>query len=510
MSSSPDEMSTVEEKGAVMHTEMLSLPGLSRDDALFLASFPEDKKKKMLRKIDWRLLPVLLLLYLITYIDKANIGNAKIEGLLKDLHMSGREYNVALAIFFIPYVIFEVPSNIILKLFKRPSQYLALLVFLWGVIMTCSGLVKTYGGLVAMRFLLGLFEAGFFPGAILLISEWYLPNEVQTRIAVLYSSAATGGAFSGLLAFGISKMGGIAGFKPWRWIFIIEGCATLVAAAICFFCLIDSPALSSRWLDADEIRYLQLRQAARRITNSEEYRTKYFDWRILWDVLTDWKIVLLFFANWSQAVPNYALKFAMPSIMTGMGYKSANAQLMTIPPYACGAIMSYILARIADKKTWRMPFIVAPQLLLIVAYGILSAKAGNIKHNVGLCYFAVCLACAGLYPIFPGVSAWNVANLWGPTKRGMGIAYLIAVGNIGGLIGSFIYIDKEAPKYPTGYGTSLGFAAAGIAACFVLEYALWTINKKNEKVSEDEIRAMYTDEKLERMGDKSPLYRYAL
>lgn len=115
-----------------------------------------------------------------------------------------------------------------------------------------------------------------------------------------------------------------------------------------------------------------------------------------------------------------------------------------------------------------------------------------------------------MYPILPGVSTWNVANLAGPQKRSIGIGWLICVGNIGGVIGSYIYIEDEAPKYPTGYGTSFAFASAGIVACMTLEFALWTINKKNARYTEEHIRAQYTDEQLEMMGDKSPLYKYSL
>ena len=115
-----------------------------------------------------------------------------------------------------------------------------------------------------------------------------------------------------------------------------------------------------------------------------------------------------------------------------------------------------------------------------------------------------------MYPILPGVNAWNIANMPCPTKRAIGIGYLVCVGNIGGLIGSYIYIEDEKPRYPTGFGSSLAFASAGIAACLVLEYALWKLNKKKEGKSEEEWREIYSDEQLERLGEKSPLFRYAL
>lgn len=115
-----------------------------------------------------------------------------------------------------------------------------------------------------------------------------------------------------------------------------------------------------------------------------------------------------------------------------------------------------------------------------------------------------------MYPIFPGVNAWNVANSAGAAKRVIGIGYLICAGNIGGVVGSYIYIDSEAPRYTTGYSTSLSFASAGIVAMFLLEFGLWTSNKRNARMTEAEVRSKYTEEELERLGDRSPLYKYAL
>jgi len=161
---------------------------------------------------------MLLVLYLISFIDRANIGNAKIEGLLPDLNMTGTQYNIALAIFFIPYTLAEVPSNAILNLFDRPSIFMGAIITAWGIVMTCHGFVRNFAELCGVRVLLGLFEAGFFPGAILLISKWYLPGESQTRIAIFFTASAIAGAFSGLLAFGIANMDGVGGYEGWRWV----------------------------------------------------------------------------------------------------------------------------------------------------------------------------------------------------------------------------------------------------------------------------------------------------
>ncbi|KAL3457531.1 major facilitator superfamily domain-containing protein [Aspergillus heterothallicus] len=484
--------------------------GLSADDAYFLANFSEERRRKCVRKIDWRLCPLLAFLYLVSYIDKASIGNAKIEGMLTDLNMSGTDYNIALAIFFVPYTLFEVPSNVLLAKFKRPSVYLGLLTLLWGIVVTMTGLVQNFTALCAVRVLLGIFESGFFPGAIWLITQWYMPEETQSRIGLFYTASALAGAFSGLLAFGLAKMNGVAGYAGWRWIFIIEGVATVALAALCYLCLADSPALSGKWLDADEIRYLILRKQALRGRIVVDEKPSKFEWKTLFQVLTDWHLYMQILNFWSNTVPNYGLKFSLPQIIKNMGYTSANAQLLSMPPYIAGAVSAYAFGLLADRLRWRMPVIVSGQALVIVAFAILFAFAEAIEDNIPVCYFAVVLACIGVYPIIPGTNTWTSVNLAGARKQAMGIAFMISVGNMGGLVGSFIYLEREAPKYPTGFGSSFAFAAAGMVASLVLEARFWYVNRRNERMGRESVYQMYSDEELQLMGDRSPLFKYTL
>ncbi|KAL3450216.1 major facilitator superfamily domain-containing protein [Aspergillus insuetus] len=491
-----------------LHSEFADL---SSDDQEFLDNFSEEDKRKVIKKLDVRLIPMLAFLYLMAYLDRANIGNAKIEGLTDDLELSGTQYNIALSIFFVPYIILEMPSNMLLLKFKRPSHYIAIIVTLWGIVMTMTGIVQNFAGLVACRFLLGVFESGFFPAAVFTISRWYLPHETQVRIAIFYSASALAGAFSGLLAFAIAKMDGVAGLEGWRWIFILEGIASAAAGILTFFLLIDTPALSGRWLTADEQKYLELRQLAvqgnsARVRKAEESRK----WQIAKSVLLDWQLYLQTMVYWSNTVPNYGMKFTMPQIIANMGYTSSNAQLLTIPPYVVGAISAYFSGLCSDRFRWRMPFIVGAQVLVVVAFAVLFAKADDISSNIPACYFAIFLGSIGFYPINPGGNAWTMSNLAGPTKRAQGIAYMICLGNIGGIIGSYIYLEDEAPKYPTGFGSSLAFAGLGIVACLVLEFAYWKINQTRDQYAEDEIRARYSDHELEILGDRSPLFRYNL
>ncbi|KMU81012.1 phthalate transporter [Coccidioides immitis RMSCC 3703] len=399
----------------------------------------------------------------------------------------------------------------LLSFFKRPSTYIRTITVVPATAITFF-VLPTISESWSQRALPleYLSEAGFFPGAVLLVSRWYLPGETQLRIALFYCASALSGAFSGLLAFAIAKMRGIGGYNGWRWIFIIEGLASIALGAFAFFALVDSPALSKRWLEPDEIRYLELRQRAQRGRVVVDEDPGKFDWSTLWQVVTDWQLYLQIINFWGNAVPNYGLKFTMPQIIKNMGYSSAKAQLLTVPPYMLGGLVAYVSSLLSDRYKWRFPFIIFGQVCVVIAFAILFSKAENFKDNVAACYFAIMFACVGFYPITPGINAWTVNNLAGARKRAMGIAYMISIGNLGGIPGSFIYIEKEKPKYPTGFGSSFAFACAGIVATITLELAYIRINRRKAKMTLEEIHGKYTDEELQRMGDRSPLFKYML
>ena len=217
------------------------------------------------------------------------VGNAKAAGLNKDLKLTGSQYNIALTVFFFPYAIFEVLSNVVLKLL-RPSIWITILMLSWGTVMTLMGIVQNYNGLIATRCVLGLAESGFFPAASFLVTTWYCRFEVQTRLAVFFSAASMAGAFSGLLAFTLEKMDGISGLQGWRWIFIIEGIVTVAVACGCYWLLPDSPETAS-FLTSEEKDFICRRLAEDAGTGAGHVRTREaFQWKYLRAALTEWKI----------------------------------------------------------------------------------------------------------------------------------------------------------------------------------------------------------------------------
>ncbi|KAJ5688602.1 hypothetical protein N7462_002994 [Penicillium macrosclerotiorum] len=499
----------VEDCAIITTIDGIPVLGLRFEDAEFYRNFPPERRKRILRKVDIRLIPMLCILYLISHLDRANIGNAKTLGLSESLHLSGIQYNIALSLFFIPYVLLEVPSNILLKKFARPSLYLGALIVSWGTIMTLTGVVQNFGGLLVMRILLGIFEAGFFPGSVYLCSFWYMPKDLATRVAAFFCASALSGAFSGLVAAGISKMDGAGGYEGWRWIFIIEGLATVVLGISSFFLIIDSPRLSIKWLEPDEIRYLEIQHF---IKEGGQFRDeqKKTSWKDIWDMIQNWKIYLLSYIMFCQCACNYGTKFTLPTLTEAMGFSGTNAQLMTVPPYIAGAISAVLFSKISDRYFWRMPFIAAPLLLIIIGYAIIVGIKGELATHFGLSYFAIIIACMGIYPVYPATASWTVNNLAPSSRRAIGSALNICLGNTGGIVGSYMYLDRESPTYITGFGLSLAFGVSGLIMAIILEFYFIAANKRRSMMNDLEVREKYTDEELVALGDKSPLFKYTL
>ncbi|KAJ6071008.1 hypothetical protein N7467_012327 [Penicillium canescens] len=414
--------------------------------------------------------------------------------MVEDLKMTGLQYNTVLSI---------CDSNALL--------YLGLLVLSWGIVMTCTGLVQNFAGLMTTRVLLRILEARFFPGAIYLCSYWYMPRESASRISYFYCASALSGAFSSLLAAGIAKMDGIGGLEGWRWIFILEDLASVVLGVACFFMLIDTPAISKRWLNEEEIRYLELSMFIKQGgTNGDESTS--FKWRDLTMVLTNWRSALSYGKNargsTSKDIQSGTM-FTLPTITKAMTFSSTNAQLTSAPPYVAAAISAICFARVSDRFYWRMPFVAIPMLIVVTAYAIIMSLDGALEAKKGVAYFAVVLAVVGIYPIEAAAASWNANNIAPSSRRAAGIALMDCVGNVGGILGSFMYLEKESPKYQTGFGLSLALGGLGFFVALFLEWSYKVGNAKKDKVA-DEARVKYTEDELFDLGDRSPLFKYVL
>ncbi|KAK2466573.1 hypothetical protein APHAL10511_001435 [Amanita phalloides] len=461
-----------------------------------------EQERKLWRKIDIRLMPILSLMYLLSFMDRGNIGNAKIEGLSTQLDLIGNRYNIALTMYFIPYCIFECPANLVLKKF-RPSKWLPGITMAWGIIMTLMGLVKTYPQLVGVRVALGVAEAGLFPGVTYYLSLWYPRLQLQTRIALFFGAATLAGAFSGVLAYGISFMSGTRGFLGWSWIFIIEGLATVIVGFIAFFILVDFPA-TAQFLTPEERAFVVHKK---KYDNSSVGEEENFEMRHFWAALLDWQVWLHILIYMSTIAPLYGITFFLPSIIHDFGHSTAVSELLTVPPYVTATIVLYIWAYYSDKLKMRSPFIYMGLLCLVIGYAI---NLSNVPSGVK--YFGTFWLVVGSYASFPGVVAWLSNNLSGQYKRGIGMALQIGIGNFSGAIACNIYRPRDAPRYILGHGLEMMFVAIGLLCVPIAVISYITINKRREKMMQEALERgeELSPEEVRRLGDRSPDFRYVL
>ncbi|KAK0638944.1 major facilitator superfamily domain-containing protein [Cercophora newfieldiana] len=485
-----------------------------------LEQFAHLDQKAILRKMDMRLIPMLAILYLLSFLDRGNIGNAKIEGLQEDLNMTPDQYNWCLTVFFFTYAAFEVPSNLLLKKL-RPSRWLPTIMVAWGLVMALMGIVRGYSGLLAARIFLGVTEAGLFPGVAYYLTMWYTRGELQLRQAMFFSAASIAGAFSGLLAFAIAKMDGTAGLEGWRWIFILEGIATVVVALGAYFLLYDFPETATFLTEEERafvvfrLKYQGLADKKRKENEGVEEgvvsgrqghmvaEADEFKWLYVRQAFLDWQIWVNIFVYWGIVCPLYGISLFLPTIIRELGYTASTAQLMTVPIYITAAILAVIFAYISDKVGKRSPFIIGFLFMMIVGFSMCISST-----NPKVVYAGVFLAACAIYPAFPGVISWLSNNLAGSYKRSAGMAIQIGVGNLGGAMSSNFYRARDSPRYTLGHGLELGFISAGIVAAFILLGSYAMINKKRERAMADETSRRYTNEELSVKGDKAVTFRY--
>ncbi|KAA8643916.1 hypothetical protein EYZ11_005475 [Aspergillus tanneri] len=470
-------------------------------------TFSPDMEKQVLRKMDVQLIPMLAILYLLAFLDRGNIGNAKIEGLLDDLHMTGPQYNWCLTVFFFTYCVFEMPSNLLLKKL-RPSRLLPLLMVSWGIVMTLMGVVQNYGGLLSARLFLGVAEAGLYPGIAYYITLWYPRHRAQYRQALFFSAASIAGAFSGILAYAIAKMDGVGGYAGWRWIFILEGLLTVVIALVAPFLIHDFPE-TAKFLTDKERTYLlhmlrsQIIDQETRYPAAMQEQTN-FQISYVVDALTDWQVYVGLFMYWGITCPLYGISFFLPSIIQDLGYTSSTAQLLTVPIYVTAAIVAVGAAWMSDRYQQRSPFIVFFMCLITLGFIVVLASTG--RGVPGVVYFGVFLVVIGIYPSFPGNVTWLSVNLAGDYKRAAGMALHIGVGNLSGAMASNFYRAKDAPNYILGHSLELGFCVVGIIAATALRLSYQHINRKRDRMD----LTQYDEFLMVKLGDRSPMFRYML
>ncbi|KAL3465791.1 major facilitator superfamily domain-containing protein [Aspergillus heterothallicus] len=460
-------------------------------------------ERKLMAKVDWHVVPFLCIMYLLAFLDRVNISNAKVLGLAEDLNIvEGTKYNTALTIFFVPYIIFEIPSNILLKKLK-PHVWLSMCMFLFGLVTVCQGLVTNWGGLMTTRWFLGTFETGMFPGCFYLLGMWYKRSEAQKRFSFFFSSTTLAGAFGGLLASGLGKMHGLCNLAGWRWVFIIEGILTCVVAIALFFLLPDFPE-EAKWLTEEERTYMRAKLAQDSGHAGTDSSMGLHD---VLDVFKDYKIFIGGLMYFGQIVTAYGYAYFAPTIIQSYGYGPIQTQLYSIPPWAAAFGFSMVIALVSDKLQHRLAFAIFPMLVSMAGLGILLNVHG--ENNTDVQYGALFLVTAGCYSAMPVVVCWFAMNLGGHRRRSVGTAWQVGFGNIGGIIATYSFLEKDKVNhYKPGFSIGVSFLAFSCACCIVYFMAIWHQNRQRERIMASGDRS-YLEEDDERLGDMATKFRYA-
>jgi MFS family permease len=430
-------------------------------------------EKALVRKIDLRIFPAMLVLFVLNFIDRNNFANARLQGLEQDLGLTDVQYDTCISILLAGYVSLQIPSNMILNSVRLPALYLCSCVAVWGIIAASMGATRNAAGAIASRFFLGCVEAAFFPGSLYLLSRWYTRREMQLRVTLLNAGNLAAQAFGGLIAAGIlGNLNGGDGIPGWRWLFIIEGVLTVFFAAIAYFILPNFPD-STTWLSAEERHIAIGRLALDAAVANADYEGQSHVSTLQGFVMAvkDPKVWLLGFTYFLTI---FGLSFSVffPTITSALGFGSIKTLLLTAPPWAWAVLVSLPNAWHADRTGERFFHYLGPAVACIVGYIIVATTTGVAPR-----YFASFLMTTGYASGFVMLAWISNTIIAPPAKKAVAIALVNAMGNIGTIPGSYIWPIGWGPHYVKSFGIEIAIFGLAIAYAFCLRTYLAKQNR---------------------------------
>ncbi|KAJ9133392.1 Tartrate transporter [Pleurostoma richardsiae] len=428
-------------------------------------------EKNLKRKLDLRC-SLFVLIYILNYLDRNNIAAARLKGLQDDLRLTDTQYATCLSILYVGYILMQVPSNLFINRISRPSLYIAVAMCIWGLISTLTGVTKSFGGMVAIRFCLGFVEAAFLPGALLILSKWYTRRELTTRNAILFCGNLISNAFSALIGAGVlSNMQGSLGHAAWRWLFWIEGAATMAVAISAAFILPDLPH-NSRGFSEEELQVAQLRMIED-VGEADEDSAEEGALGGLWMALKDIKIYLMMLTLTAYVV-GLSFNAFFPTLTGTLGFSYVPTLLMSAPPWVFSCLFSLANAFHADRTGEKFWHITGP-----ICMGVVGFVISMSTLNVAARYVALFLQ-AGSYAGFIVFYSWISSSFpRPPAKRAVAIAMINAFSQLGNVAGSYVW-DLKENGYRKSYGIVLSMFGITIVGCFAFRMILANLNKKLE------------------------------
>jgi ACS family tartrate transporter-like MFS transporter len=408
----------------------------------------------VLRKIAWRLIPFMILLYLLAYVDRINVGFAALQ-MTKDLGLSSTAYGLGAGIFFVGYFLFEIPSNLILQR-TGASKWIARIMITWGLIASAMMFVKGPVSFCTLRSLLGLAEAGFFPGMLLYLTYWFPPAHRARTVALFFTATAISGVVGGPVSGVLLSMDGVAGLRGWQWLFLLEGLPSVICGVVVYFVLTDKPA-HARWLSDDE-RVVLEQALAESSTAGASGGSHHQD---LMAALADARLWLLSAIYLALTFGLYSFGYWMPTLLKGVSKLSdGRVAMLSAIPYGCAAVSMVLAGRHSDRtgeRRWH-----AALAALTAACGFAAIPLCHTTLSV-LC--ALSLAAIGVWCAVPPFWSFPSGFLRGTAAAG-GIAAINSLGNLGGFVGPYLFGWFKA--HSATYTPSLLMTACAMLVCGVL------------------------------------------
>ncbi|EGX90474.1 high-affinity nicotinic acid transporter [Cordyceps militaris CM01] len=428
------------------------------------AQIDKESERRVLSKFDWFVMPQMSILVLFAYLDRTNIGNARVFGFEESTGMPGTDFNNISMFFYITYIIFETPWVMAVRRFG-PGRVLAVAIICWSAVTLGTGFVRTYPEVIACRVLLGAFEAGLFPALTFVISDIYPAASQGKRIAVLYISIALSGALGGLIAYGIQSMGAQHGLAAWRWLFIIEGAVSFAIGGLCWVSLPGTP--ETAWFlneaERNTMTLLKLRDHPYEVTHK-------FSWKQVGLAVSDPLVWLASIALFCSSIAMFGFSTFLPTLLKGMH----------IPVYVVASIGTGLTTFVSDRIGRRAICLIHSPILVMIGYAV-----GIGSSNRSAAYFGMFIVGAGVYSFNTVLLTWVANNIHPDYKRSVAIAMVVSIGNAAGLAASQIYPIADAPRYLVGNSVSLGFESLALVCVALISMLLrYRTRQKQQLISQ--------------------------
>jgi MFS transporter, ACS family, tartrate transporter len=385
---------------------------------------PTNVADTALSKVRWRLIPFLFMLYIVAYLDRVNVGFAAID-MNRDLGFSAAVYGLGSGIFFLSYTLFEVPSNLILAR-VGVRIWIARIMFTWGVFATAMMFVNSAATFYTLRFLLGIAEAGFFPGIILYLTHWFPARERARAVGLFMTATAMAGVIGAPISSALLQLHGLAGLHGWQWLFLIEGLPAMLLAPIVLLFMTERPS-DAQWLTADERAWLTREMAEEQAQTAHAHVT-------LRAALTSPRLWIVSLPYFCIVIAFYGVSFWLPQIVqSSSGYSSAMVVLLSAIPYVSATLGLVLLGISSDRMGERRWHVAGP--CLIGATGFVLTVLAPASPAYALATLSI--AAFGIWGTLGPYWTLPTAFLRGTAAAG-GIALVNSVGNLGGFVGPFL------------------------------------------------------------------------